>query len=157
MNGRTIVMPSRSEILCRSIAYGAGWGAAIGALVAALPAAVFLPMALLVVPEIGAGVGAIAGTLCGLTGGLCLVLLRRQASVSRGVVRVIAGCGAGLLPTAWLVTGIVDSGQFWSPGLGVLAVTVVALAAASGPSAFYGRPRRRPRRAAGLSHVPRQS
>lgn len=158
MNGRTIVMPSRSGIMCRSICYGTGWGAAIGAAVSLVPVllAAFV-VGLLIVTPIAAAVGAIAGAACGLTGGLALVIFRRQASVSRGVVRMVAGSGAGLLPCAWLVDGIIISGRFWSPWLAVLTVAVVALAAVLGPYAFYGRPPRRARRPGGPSHVPPKS
>jgi hypothetical protein len=157
MNGRTVVMPSRSGIMCRSISYGAAWGAAAGALISAVPAAVLAPMSLLVVPEIGAAVGAIAGSACGLTGGLGLVIFRRLASASRFVVHIAAGIGAGLLPGAWLVAGITGSGRLLSPVLALLTIVVVILAAALGPLAFYGRPSRRARRAGGPRRVPPES
>jgi len=147
MNGRLLVLPSRREIFCRSVCYGAAWGAAIGAVASVLPAAFAAAyvVGLLFFGAIAGAVGAIVGAVCGFIAGLCLVIFRRQAGASRWAARFIAGAGAGLLPATWTVAAMVGSGHTWLPVLDALAFVVVALAAALGPYAFYGNPRRRRR------------
>lgn len=157
MSGRLLVLPSRSSILCRSFGYGAASGAAIGAIIVimlvavgtltALNAGVMLPGILIIAP-IAAWIGAIVGAACGLTAGLGLVIFRRQAGSSRCAVRLVAGAGAGMLPAIWAVAVMASSGHHWGlPVLYALTCVVVALAAALGPYAFFGSPRRRRRRA----------
>lgn len=147
MNGRLVVLPSGSQILSRSISYGAAYGAATGAIVAVPPAAFVAAIAplFLIVAPIAAAAGAIFGVVCGLVGGLSLVAFRRQVGTSRVAVRLVAGVGAGLPPATCLVALMISTGQPWRPILATLTVVVVVLAAAIGPYAFFGRPRRRRR------------
>jgi hypothetical protein len=148
MTGRLVVSPLPSRILLRSVGYGAGYGAVAGIAVAVLLAAFAAPYALglLILAPIAATAGAIFGIACGLTGGVGLAIFRRQASTSLWTVRVVAGSGAGLLPAAWLVAGVISPGRSWHLGLALLTVVVVGLGAALGPSAFFGRPPHRARR-----------
>lgn len=149
MTGRLVVSPLPSQILLRSVGYGAGCGAVAGVVVAVLLAAFAAPYALglLIVTPIAATAGAIFGMVCGLTGGVGLITFRRQASTSRWTIRVVAGSGAGLLPAAWLVAGVISPGRSWHLGPALLTAVVVGLGMALGPGAFFGRPPRRARRA----------
>jgi hypothetical protein len=159
MNGRLVILPSRSEIFFRSISYGAAWGAATGGLAVVVPAVFagpFVPGAL-ILAMIAAAVGAVVGVACGLTAGLGLVILRRHIGTSRCAVRVVAGCGAGLLPATWLVALAANSGQLWPSVPFVMTVVTVVLASALGPYAYYGSPRRRRRRTRRPSSVRRES
>ena len=148
MTGRLVVVPLRRDILMRSVGYGAGWGAAIGAVVAALPAGLASPYAigLLIVMPIAATVGAIFGFACGLAGGLGLIILRRHLAAGGGAVRVVAGSGAGLVPAACMAVVMAGSGRPWLPAIAALTAATATIAAALGPFAFFGRPRRRRRR-----------
>jgi len=155
MTGRLIVMPSRTEvlpargaILMRSIYYGASWGAATGAVVAVVPSVLFaLVVGLLIATPIAAAIGAIFGVACGLAGGLGLIIFRRRVGASRSAIRVVAAAGAGLPPATWMIALMISSGRHWVPAPAVLTVVTVLLAAALGPSAYFGRPPRRRRSA----------
>ena len=166
MSGRFIVVPSRSRILWRSVGYGAGAGATVGALVAAAigfvasvaaldPAGIAL--GLLVGAPIAAAIGAVLGFVCGLTGGLGLVLVGSHTAASRGPIRAVAGCGAGLLPAAWLIAVAAGSGWRFTAVWAALTVVTFAVAAELGPRAFYGKPPRRSQPAPHSSSVGRAS
>src|SRR5215472_15668321 len=112
MNGRFVVAPSRSHILWRSVGYGAETGAAAGAIVATgigLMVSVLtvdpfgLVLGLMIGAPIAAAIGAVVGSACGFAAGLALLVVRTHAAASRGAIRAVAACGAGLLPAAWVV------------------------------------------------------
>jgi hypothetical protein len=141
MTGRLVVLPSRSRILGRSVGYGAAAGAAPGALVGS-GVGLLAGQGLLVAVPFGAVLGAFVGVACGLTGALCLIIFRRYVGTGRGAIRAVAGCGAGLPPTIWLIAFAANSGLRYLAVPTALTVVTVALAAAMGPSAFYGKPSR---------------
>jgi len=156
MTGRLVVLPSRSRILGRSVGYGAAAGAAAGAIVAATTGLVAsvaaldvagLAVVLIVAAPIAAAVGAVIGISCGLTGGLGLVICCRRAGASRGAIRAVAGCGAGLLPATWVVAAGTAAGLSSMVAPAGLTVVTVGIAAGLGPYAFYGRAPRSARRA----------
>jgi drug/metabolite transporter (DMT)-like permease len=149
MTGRLVVLPSRNAIFSRSIGYGAAWGAAMGAIVLLLPAA-FVPeyiFGLLIFAPIAAAAGAIFGIACGLIAGVGLITLRRHLVPSRGMLRLVAGSGAGLVPASCMAALMTGSGRLWQPALAALTIITAVLAAALGPYAFFGRPPRRRQRA----------
>jgi hypothetical protein len=151
MNMRVVVPPPWQSIMARALGCGAAYGASLG--VATLAALSFAAGALWLglVPAfwffwlLAALVGVIVGLACGIVGGTALVVLRRQAAGSRAVVRLIAGVGAALLPGACAVLQPANGPV--SVFLTSITVVTFGVGVARGPRIFYGKPRKRKRRA----------
>jgi hypothetical protein len=148
MNMRVVVPPPWQLITARAIGCGAAYGAGLGvAALTALSFAAGAPWLVLVFWPgwlVAALVGSFVGLACGVVGGITLAVLRRQAASSRAATRLIAGVGGALLPGVWAVL-LPD--HVVSPLLIGTAVITFGVGVARGPRIFYGKPRKRKRRA----------